>query len=53
MKATRLRAMTFEDLQPVYRGDEDSARFAGRRYDTRTPDSRAYLPYVDTYDVPT
>lgn len=38
----RLRSMTFEHLQPVYRGDEDPARFAGRRYDTRVPDSRAY-----------
>lgn len=34
--------MTFEDPQPVYRGDEDSARFAGRRYDRRAPDWRAY-----------
>ena len=29
-------------LQPVYREDEDSARFAGRRYDTRAPEWRAY-----------
>jgi hypothetical protein len=42
VKTTRLRSMTFEHLQPVYRGDEDPARFAGRRYDTRVPDSRAY-----------
>jgi hypothetical protein len=34
--------MTFEELQPIYREDEDPARFAGRRYDTRAPDWRAY-----------
>jgi hypothetical protein len=38
----QLRRMTFEGLQPVYREDEDPARFAGRRYDTRAPDWRAY-----------
>ena len=27
VKTTRLRSMTFEELQPVYRGDEDPARF--------------------------
>jgi TniQ len=38
----RLRQMTFEDFQPVYRDDEDSGRFAGRRYDCRAPEWRAY-----------
>jgi len=38
----RLRQMTFDNLQPAYRDDEDSARFAGRRYDVRAPDWRAY-----------
>jgi hypothetical protein len=42
VKIARLRDMTFESLQPVYREDEDPARFAGRRYDTRAPDWRAY-----------
>lgn len=39
---SRLRGMTFEEWQPPFRQDEDSARFAGRRYDTRAPDWRAY-----------
>ena len=42
VKIARLRSMTFEPWQPVYREDEDPARFAGRRYDTRAPDWRAY-----------
>lgn len=42
VKIARLRSMTFDELQPVYREDEDPARFAGRRYDTRAPDWRAY-----------
>ena len=42
VKIARLRSMTFEELQPGYREDEDPARFAGRRYDTRAPDWRAY-----------
>jgi hypothetical protein len=42
VKIARLRSMTFEELQPVYREDEDPARFAGRRYDSRAPDWRAY-----------
>ena len=42
----QLRRMTFEGLQPVYREDEDPARFAGRRYDTRAPDWRAYRHVV-------
>lgn len=29
----RLGAMTFHELQPLYRDDEASGRFAGRRYD--------------------
>jgi hypothetical protein len=39
---SRMRKMTFEDLQPPFRQDEDSARFSARRYDTRAPDWRAY-----------
>jgi hypothetical protein len=42
VKIPRLRSMTFEPLQPAYREDEDAARFAGRRYDTRAPDWRAF-----------
>jgi hypothetical protein len=42
VKIARLRSMTLDELQPVYREDEDPARFAGRRYDTRAPDWRAY-----------
>ncbi len=38
----RLRRMTFHDLHPVYRDDETSARFAGRRYDNRAPENRAH-----------
>jgi hypothetical protein len=38
----RLRRMTFEGFEPVYRDDEASARFAGRRYDTIAPQWRAY-----------
>ena len=38
----RLRGMTFEGFEPVYRDDEASARFAGRRYDRTAPDRRAY-----------
>jgi hypothetical protein len=38
----RLRRMTFEELQPDYREDEDPARFAGRRFDCRAPDRRSY-----------
>ncbi len=36
----RLRTMTFEGLQPVYRDDEAHARFTGRRYDSRSHASR-------------
>ena len=42
VKISRLRHMTFETLQPTCRQDEDPGRFAGRRYDTRPPDSREY-----------
>lgn len=42
VELSRLRQMTFDSLQPVYREDEDSARFAGRRYDVRAPEWRAY-----------
>ena len=42
VKISQLRSMTFEPLHPVYREDEDPARFAGRRYDTRAPDWRMY-----------
>lgn len=38
----RLRPMTFDGFQPVYRDDEASARFTGRRYDVRSPTSRSY-----------
>lgn len=38
----RLRQMTFEGLEPVYRDDEASARFTGRRYDARSPEQRGY-----------
>jgi hypothetical protein len=38
----RLRRMTFEQLEPIYRDDEASARFAGRRYDARPPERRVY-----------
>jgi hypothetical protein len=38
----RLRRMTFEGFERAYRDDEASARFAGRRYDSRAPEWRAY-----------
>lgn len=38
----RLGAMTFHELHPLYRDDEASGRFAGRRYDNRAPESRGY-----------
>jgi hypothetical protein len=38
----RLREMTFEDVQPVYRDDEASGRFTGRRYDSLAVKSRGY-----------
>ena len=36
----RLRQMTFERFEPAYRDDEASARFAGRRYDSKAPEHR-------------
>lgn len=42
VSVARLRQMTFERFEPVYRDDEASARFAGRRYDIRAPQWRAY-----------
>lgn len=38
VSVARLRQMTFERFQLVYRDDEVSARFAGRRYDSRSPE---------------
>jgi hypothetical protein len=38
----RLRRMTFERLEPVYRDDEDSGRFCGQRFDARAPQQRTY-----------
>lgn len=38
----RLRQMTLENFQPVYRDDEASGRFTGRRYDNRAAEPRAY-----------
>jgi len=38
----RLRQMTFESFQPIYRDDEASGRFTGRRYDNRAAEPRAY-----------
>jgi hypothetical protein len=34
--------MTFGHLEPAYRDDEASTRFAGRRYDSRAPNQRTY-----------
>jgi TniQ len=38
----RLRRMTFEGLEPAYRDDEASARFAGRRYDAGAAEHPAH-----------
>lgn len=38
----RLRQMTFESFRPIYRDDEASGRFTGRRYDNRAAQSPAY-----------
>lgn len=38
----RLWEMTFEGFQPVYRDDEASGRFTGRRYDSLAAKSRGY-----------
>lgn len=42
LSAARLRQMTFEGFEPVYRDDEAPARFAGRLYDTVPPQWRAH-----------
>ncbi len=42
VSVARLRQMTFERFEPVYRDDEARARFAGRRYDTTPPERRAH-----------
>ncbi|MGB6451373.1 MAG: TniQ family protein [Steroidobacteraceae bacterium] len=42
VSVARLRRMTFERFGPVYRADEDSGRFCGRRFDTRAPQQRTY-----------
>lgn len=38
----RLRQMTQAEFQQPFREDEDAARFAGRRFDCRAPDTRSY-----------
>jgi len=38
----RLRTMTFEGFQPIYRDDEAHTRFTGRRYESRSHASRSY-----------
>ena len=38
----RLQQMTFEGFEPAYRDDEATARFAGRRYDSRVAEYPAY-----------
>lgn len=42
VEVARLRTMTFEGWAPIYRDDEDSGRFSGRRYDRPAPDHRTY-----------
>ena len=42
VSVTRLRRMTFDSYEPVYREDEDNERFAGRRYHEAPPTWRAY-----------
>lgn len=42
VSVARLRQMTFERFEPVYRDDEASARFAGRRYDITPPERSAH-----------
>jgi hypothetical protein len=39
---TRLRKMTLSGTQPVYRDDEASGRFCGRRYEVLPPDRRMF-----------
>lgn len=42
VEVARLRTMTFEGWAPIYRDDEDSGRFSGRRYDRPAPEHRTY-----------
>jgi hypothetical protein len=42
VNVSRLRPMTFNGFAPVYRDDEASARFIGRRYDNGGPQQRGY-----------
>jgi TniQ len=42
VNVSRLRPMTFNGFAPIYRDDEASARFVGRRYDNRGPQQRGY-----------
>jgi len=42
VSVARLRSMTFVGLESAYRDDEAPARFAGRRYDSRGREQRAY-----------
>ena len=42
VSVSRLRQMTFEDFQPIYREDEANGRFTGRRYDNRAVQSPGY-----------
>lgn len=42
VSVARLRSMTFAGFEPAYRDDEVPARFAGRRYDSRGREQRAY-----------
>jgi hypothetical protein len=42
VNVARLRPMTFAGFAPIYRDDEASARFVGRRYDNSGPQQRGY-----------
>lgn len=42
ISVARLRSMTFARFEAAYRDDEASARFAGRRYDSRAAERRTY-----------
>lgn len=42
VSVAQLRSMTFAGFEPAYRDDEAPARFAGRRYDSRGREQRAY-----------
>ena len=43
VNVARLRSMTFAGLEPACRDDEAPLRFAGRRYDSRGREQRAYF----------